>query len=137
MQTRRTFLGGLAVFTCALLNVPRPLVAQSERRGPWPHPAPRPGIDGSHVLRKEQLANANAAPVFDMVRQIPQVVDGIRCHCGCADAPGFRSLLSCFEKDGMAQDCEICQGQAKLAFELHGNGKSLDDIRAAIDARFG
>jgi len=101
------------------------------------HPTPRPDIDGSRVLRKAQLEdNPGAAPVFDMVRQIPEVADGIRCHCGCAEDPDHRSLLSCYEGDGMAQHCEVCQGQAKLAFRLHKAGKSLGDIRAAIDEEF-
>jgi len=42
-----------------------------------------------------------------------------------------------FEADGMAQHCRICQGQARLAFRMHGEGKTLDQIRTAIDAKFG
>ncbi|MEO8226707.1 MAG: CYCYC family (seleno)protein, partial [Gemmatimonadota bacterium] len=70
-------------------------------------------------------------------RRIPQILDGIRCHCGCATLPGFYSLLSCYEGDGMARMCVICQGQARLADRLERAGKSLDQIRSAIDARFG
>lgn len=103
-----------------------------------PHPTPRPGIDASKVLTADKLTeHPAAAPVFDMVRQIPQVVDGIRCQCGCAELEGFYSLLSCYETDGMAQHCVICQGEGKLAFRMHAQGKSLDEIRAAIDAKFG
>ncbi|MEO8563059.1 MAG: PCYCGC motif-containing (lipo)protein [bacterium] len=106
--------------------------------GPHTHPTPRPGIDASKVLQRDALKEGpSAAPVFDMVRQIPQVVDGIRCNCGCAELPEFYSLLSCFETDGMAQHCMICQGQARLAFRMHGEGKTLDQIRTAIDAKFG
>ena len=74
---------------------------------------------------------------FAMVRQIPEVVDGIRCNCGCAELEGFYSLLSCYEQGGMAQHCVICQGQAKLAYRMHGDGFSLNAIRKAIDAEFG
>jgi hypothetical protein len=103
-----------------------------------PHPHPRPGITAAKVLTAEQLAEwSHAAPVFDQVREIPAIVDGIRCQCGCADAPGFYSLLSCFESEGMARYCDICQGEARLAHRLHRAGESLDQIRAAIDARFG
>lgn len=106
--------------------------------GPHTHPTPRPGIDASKVLTTDQLKeNPDAAPVFDLVRKIPQIADGIRCNCGCAELPDFYSLLSCFEADGMAQHCMICQGQARLAFRMHGEGKSLDQIRIAIDAKFG
>jgi hypothetical protein len=37
----------------------------------------------------------------------------------------------------MARHCQICQGQGRLAHRLHKDGKSLDEIRAAIDARYG
>ena len=37
----------------------------------------------------------------------------------------------------MARGCDVCQGQGRLAFRLHKAGKSLDEIRAAIDERYG
>jgi len=102
------------------------------------HPVPRPGITASKVLTKEQLAGTpKFISLFDSVRKIPQVIDGIHCNCGCTDPPKFYSLLSCYEDKGMARDCYICQGQARLAVRLHKEGKSLDQIRAAIDAKFG
>jgi hypothetical protein len=102
------------------------------------HPTPRPGITAAKVLTKDQLGDhQDAAPVFDLVRQIPEVVDGIRCQCGCSALDGKYSLLSCYEADGMAAHCQICQGEGKLAYRLHRQGKSLDEIRAAIDAKFG
>ena len=110
----------------------------TRRRYGGPHPTPRPGIDASKVLTRDKLTEHPAAePVFEMVRKIPQVVDGIRCQCGCAELPEFYSLLSCYEADGMAQHCVICQGEAKLAFRMHEQGKTLDQIRAAIDAKYG
>jgi hypothetical protein len=145
-ETRRRFVGRSigALLALAGLARARPLHAVSiagtptRRRYGGPHPTPRPGIDASKVLTRDQLTEHPAAePVFEMVRKIPQVVDGIRCQCGCAELPEFYSLLSCYEADGMAQHCVICQGEARLAFRLHEQGKSLDQIRAAIDAKFG
>jgi hypothetical protein len=102
-----------------------------------PHPTPRPGIDASHVLKADQLkASPDAISAFDQVRQIPEIVDGIRCHCGCAKETGFYSLLSCYEGEGMARDCHICQGQGRMAFRMHSAGKSLAQIRDAIDAKY-
>jgi hypothetical protein len=102
-----------------------------------PHPTPRPGIDASHVLKPDQLKDAAlAVPAFDEVRQIPEIVDGIRCHCGCAADKKRYSLLSCYEGDGMAKECHTCQGQARMAFRLHKEGKSLAEIRDAIDAKY-
>ena len=109
-----------------------------------PSPTPRPasdpaaGVTAAKVLTAAQLAKTpHAIEYFDMVRQIPQVVDGLRCHCGCAEIEGFYSLLSCYEGDGMASYCEICEGEGRMAYRLHQEGKTLDDIRAAIDARYG
>jgi hypothetical protein len=101
------------------------------------HPTPRPGITADKVLTREQLGdNERILAVFDSVREIPQVVDGIRCKCGCADLEGFYSLLSCYEGDGMARACPICQGEGRLVARLHKEGKTLAEIREAIDARW-
>lgn len=127
-------LGGFG----ALVPGARLLHASVRRGPPHPHPPPRPGITAAKVMTSEQLAGApHAIEVFDLVREIPEIVDGIRCQCGCADSPGFYSLLSCYEADGMARFCDVCQGEAKLVHRLHHAGESLDDIRSAIDARFG
>ena len=108
------------------------------RSAPGPHPTPRPGIDASKVVPASGLADApEALPAFDAARRIPQILDGIRCHCGCAEREGFYSLLSCFEGEGMGRMCLVCQGQARLADRLEKSGSSLDAIRAAIDARYG
>lgn len=103
------------------------------------HPDPRPGIDASRIPPAEKLADRGESVVaaFDDARRIPEILDGIRCHCGCAEDPEMRSLLTCYEGDDpMAALCRICQGQARLAYRLHRGGRTLDQIRAAIDARY-
>lgn len=106
--------------------------------GAWEHPEPRPDVDGSRVLTAEQLTDSpHVIDLFDGIREIPHVADGIRCHCGCADLEGYRSLLSCYEGAGMARWCEICQGAARIAVGRTREGQTLDQIRRAIDARFG
>lgn len=102
------------------------------------HPDPRPGIDASRVWTPAQLREyPAAAAAFELVRQMPGIADGIRCQCDCKELPDYRSLLTCFEGTGMAVHCEICQAQARLAFRLHKDGRSLAAIRRAIDLRFG
>ena len=101
------------------------------------HPEPRPGIDARHVVVAKELdGDKDVIEAFDMVRQIPQIVDGIRCSCGCDEVEGYYSLLSCFEQDGMARDCEVCRRHARLIHRLHREGKTLTQIRAALDAKF-
>ena len=138
--SRRSFLAASATALAALLLPDRTASAAGLRaRGPGPHPTPRAGITGVNVLTKEQLAKKpKLVGLFDSVRAIPEVIDGIRCNCGCAHSDGFYSLLSCYEgKDAMAKGCAICQGQGRLAVRLHKAGKSLDEIRAAVDGKFG
>lgn len=139
--SRRDFMAGLALALIDGNQIARPVhalcMAPAALR-PGPHPTPRPGITASKVLPDAKLADTpEALPAFEAARKVPQILDGIRCHCGCADLDGFYSLLSCYEGDGMARMCVICQGQARLAERLFRSGRSLDDIRAAIDARFG
>jgi hypothetical protein len=142
LLSRRIFIAGGFVAGIGILLDAVPLGATHcglHRADHGPHPTPRPGIDASHVLTHDQLkgASANAIAAFDEVRQIPQIADGIRCHCGCAvDKKQFYSLLSCYEPDGMARDCHICQGQGRMAFRLHTDGKTLAQIRDAIDAKY-
>jgi len=118
------------------LTLVQPARAAALVRGPrLPHPDPRPGIDASVVLAPERVA-PHARELYDHIREIPHVVDGIRCQCGCADLPGMYSLLSCYGESGMAQYCDICSGEGRLAWEPHQEGRTLDEIRAAIDRRF-
>jgi hypothetical protein len=139
--SRRGFLTSLAAGCLTLLGVPAPRGGHRhhctvDRQG-GQHPDPRPDVDGSRVLTAEQLADApEFIPLFDGIRAIPHVADGIRCKCGCAALEGFRSLLSCFEGGGMATMCDICQTEGRMAIRLHAQGRTLDQIRRAIDARF-
>jgi hypothetical protein len=98
---------------------------------------PRPGVTGAKVLTSTQLGETpDLIPLFDSIRAIPYTVDGIRCNCGCPNPPEYYSLLSCFEGNAMAQSCVICQSQGRLVVRLHKEGKSLEQIRAAVDAKF-
>lgn len=124
--TRRKFL----LTAAAVLLTPR------RARASGTHPTPRRGVTAARVLTRAKLHDKEVASVFDMVRRMPQIADGIRCTCGCADLEGFRSLLSCFEAGGMAQHCDVCQGTAKLAYRLFRQGRSLAQIRTAVDKEF-
>ena len=131
--TRRTFIANILA-TSAMMVIARKTAFAGSLP---PHPDPRPGITGAHVLSADKLGtDKKVIQLFDGVRKIPEVMDGIRCNCSCPNPPEYRSLLSCFEGRGMARDCVICQGQARLAIRLHAEGKSLSEIRQAVDAKF-
>ena len=101
------------------------------------HPDPRPGVTAERVLPPSLVLNTpGAAEAYAAARNAPQVLDGVHCHCECAKHFGHRSLLTCFESDHGAR-CDICMGEAVLATRLASQGASLDQIRRAIDERFG
>jgi len=133
VRTRRAFLQALPLLSVGFLVTPRRAAAAIE------HPDPRPGIDGSAVLTAEHLAAFpdSVLDIYDMIREIPHVADGLGCACGCAAFPTYRSLLTCYQAGGMAMGCPICQGEARLAYRRHKEGQSLEQIRQAIDARWG
>ena len=103
------------------------------------HPEPRPEMDGSTVLTHEQLGDISPEiiAIYDKVREMPQIADGIFCTCGCSLLPNHYSLLTCYEENGMARGCLICQGTANQAYRRWKEGQSLDRIRRALDARYG
>jgi hypothetical protein len=136
-NSRRQFLTALSATAAALVLPSRGLHALQLLEGRGDHPDPRPGIDGSNVLGRDEMDNQDALFIYDMIRSIPQIADGVRCQCGCAGIPGYYSLLTCYETDGMAQHCEICQAQGMLVYELHEKGQSLQQIRDAVDVEFG
>ena len=138
MPDRRRFIALVLSAVGSVIPGSGPLLAMGRRLSRGSHPSPRPGITAARVLTAEQLADSpQVIPVFDAVRAIPEVVDGIRCKCGCADLEGFYSLLSCYEDLGMARHCPICQGEGRMVARLHKEGKTLDQIREAVDARWG
>jgi hypothetical protein len=108
-------------------------------RGPTgDHPQPRAGITAAKVLPGTQWAAAqpDVARVYEMAREIPEVLDGLYCYCNCSKHSHHRSLLTCYESDHAAM-CDICLGEAALAYKMAKEGASLQQIRLAIDAQFG
>lgn len=134
--TRRTALVALLAAGMGVLMPSRR--AWAHGAGRFAHPAPRAGITGAKVLKAADLTKSpHLVELFDGIRAIPHIADGIGCYCGCAELSGHYSLLSCYEGDSMARSCPICQGEGRVTVRLAKAGKSLDEIRAAIDAQFG
>lgn len=134
---RRSFLRALPVSAAALALLPREAVPRRVRLS---HPEPRPEVDGSVVVAEAQLRSEGVPEetieIYNGIREIPHVADGLACYCGCM-LLGNRSLLTCYGEKGMARGCNICQGEARLAIRRHAEGQDLDQIRRAIDARYG
>ena len=133
MSTKRLpwiIAGAAVLLLVGLVAFPRRGVASL-------HPDPRPGITADSVVPAQMVMNTpGAADAYAVARQIPQVLDGLYCHCDCSKHLGHRSLLTCFTGDHAAQ-CDICMGEAMMAGRMAAAGNSLDQIRQAIDAQFG
>ena len=136
---RRQFIARSLAVMAAALAAPNGVRAATSRTSKWgPHPKPRPGITSAKMMTTEQVAGKRAADAFEGVRAIPEIADGIRCHCGCAELPDYYSLLTCYEgPKPMALSCPICQGEGRMAARMRKEGSTLDEIRAALDAKYG
>ena len=156
MISRRFFLGALPAAAASLVVVPGRVLARDRQgsaicthhhphfigRGLLNHPEPREGITAERVIPaaeiREQGFPDDIVALWAGIAEIPAIADGIACYCGCMLPPmNKRSLLSCYEVDGMARGCEICQGTARLVIGRVKEGQALDRIRAAVDARYG
>jgi len=101
----------------------------------------------------EMSAEVKEAPVtvreaYQFAVANPDVLTQLPCYCGCG-AVGHTSNYSCFVESANVDDivfathglgCSICVDIARDAMRLLQDGKSMSDIRAAIDAdysRFG
>ncbi len=101
------------------------------------HPDPRPGITAAHVQSPAQWADQpEVAEVYRMAAEIPDVLDGLYCYCDCHHNFGHRSLLDCFQSDH-GGNCDVCMNEVRIAYRMHKEGKTLQQIRQVIDASYG
>lgn len=76
----------------------------------------------------------------------PDVLQWLPCYCGCGGM-GHRSNLDCFYKprqaglpiafEEHASFCDVCVKTALMAQRMIGEGKSMVEIRDAVDSTFG
>jgi hypothetical protein len=137
MITRRMFFlrAGTAI---ALISINRDALARSLKttRSGFPHPDPRPGITGENVLAESELGKSRRVrEAYAAAREHPELFDGVYCACHCDKSMNHRSLLSCFESR-QAIGCLACREEAELVARMAGEGKSLEEIRIAVDKEF-
>jgi hypothetical protein len=99
--------------------------------------AARPAYVGVDAATEEAYAYAMSSS---------NVIDWMPCYCGCG-AMGHRSNLDCYFKPGMpngqivfeehASFCDICVKTTLMAKTMVAEGKTLGEIRAAVDQSFG
>lgn len=114
--------------------------------------------DGSMGDLHEATANVDTLPPFltnhhdtmkmlyTAVGQHKELLEHIPCYCGCGESVGHEHNYHCFihdhKTDGSvvwddhATRCQVCLDIAAESIIEYQEGKSIDDIRDAIDAQY-
>ncbi|MCE5171739.1 PCYCGC domain-containing protein [Paenibacillus profundus] len=84
--------------------------------------------------------------IYTLAAQNHELLQHIPCYCGCGEIAGHESNLNCFvaqmEDDGAVQwddhgtRCGVCLEIAVEASQMQREGKSMRDIRQAIDEKY-
>jgi hypothetical protein len=114
------------------------LFAQSDsNQVPAYHKTPPPkGAKLATILPKEQLwgpafQRDYQVHAYELAAKIPNVIYQLPCYCYC-DRIGHGSLRSCYESTHAAH-CSACMKELYFAYEMHKQGKTATQIRAAIE----
>lgn len=77
-----------------------------------------------------KFKNASVRAAYEVAREIPEALSQQPCYCYCQRI-GHRGLLDCFRTEHAAT-CNVCIKEALLADQMHREGKTGEEIRAAI-----
>ena len=83
------------------------------------------------TMDPKQFPDALNGNVYALASKIKPVLYQQPCYCYCDRSVGHKSLLDCFASEHGSQ-CDICQKEAVLAYQLTQKGKTPAQIRAAI-----
>ncbi|WP_336775220.1 PCYCGC motif-containing (lipo)protein [Paenibacillus sp. MMO-58] len=80
---------------------------------------------------------------YSVAASVSEVLPYIPCYCGCGESAGHKSNLNCFINkinddgsvvwDDHGTRCGVCMETAITTAEMKKAGKSLSEIRIAID----
>ena len=84
--------------------------------------------------------------VYQVAGKATDILEWMPCYCGCGDSVGHRSNLNCFiaetKEDGSVvwddhgTRCLVCLEIAVESVQMAKEGKSLKEIRDAIDSKY-
>lgn len=66
-----------------------------------------------------------------LLREIPDVLGQVGCYCGCD-----QSVKGCFEGH-CPVTCQICNEIGQIAYEMHQQGATIQEIEARVDRAYG
>ena len=83
------------------------------------------------TLDPKQFPDALNRNVYALAAKVRPVLYQQPCYCYCDRHSGHKSLLDCFVSTHGAE-CDICQKEAVLSYQLTQKGKTPAQIRTAI-----
>jgi len=93
-----------------------------------------------------RAADARTSSAYAYALEYPDVVQWLPCYCGCVGM-GHRSNMDCFLKpredrapiafEEHGSFCGVCVDTALMAKRMLAEGKSLLQVRMAVDQEFG
>jgi len=96
-----------------------PYYATEEAAKPFPATLDPAAFKGAAIVKS-----------YEVARRIPGVLAQQPCYCGC-ERRGHRGLLDCF-RTNHAASCDVCTKEALLADQMKRDGRTPQEIRAAI-----
>lgn len=83
------------------------------------------------TLDPKRFPDALNRNVYALAAKIRPVLYQQPCYCYCDRHAGHKSLLDCFVGTH-GSECDICQKEAVLSYQLTQKGKTPEQIRAAV-----
>ena len=83
------------------------------------------------TLDPKQFPDALNRNVYALAAKVKPVLYQQPCYCYCDRHAGHKSLLDCFASTH-GSECDICQKEAVLAYQLTQKGKTPEQVRSAI-----
>jgi|SRR3989338_4262037 len=95
------------------------------------------GLVETRPLLPPDMWKGRAAEAYRLAAEIPHVIDAQYCYCDCSKNPKFKhkTLLTCYTDDHGA-NCDICQNEVFVSYDLYKKGYSIPDIKAQVDKEF-
>jgi hypothetical protein len=109
---------------------PTTSTAQDQTQVPVYFKRAEDGMPFPATLDPAQFQISSIREAYSVAKEIPNVLAQQPCYCYC-QRQGHRSLLDCFTSLH-ATSCDICIKEARLAGQIHRQGKTAEEIRAAI-----
>jgi uncharacterized protein with PCYCGC motif len=92
-------------------------------------------------LRGDQFTDPDVQELYRAAFLLRRLLIQLPCFCACHERAGHKSLYACYVAAvGSAcysAECEVCLDEARIAKSMAEKGASVEDIRAALRARFG